>query len=96
MIQLFQKMTGLVSLPSHQRRFIPVVCFTVMRSAVFAAESPAVDDSRAKFSAILAQVAAHDFHPIRDGFTYDRELKKHGVASLDSERRLKARRGTES
>lgn len=32
---------------------------------------------------ILSRVAAHDFHPIRDGFTYDRHLNKHGVASLD-------------
>jgi peroxiredoxin len=31
---------------------------------------------------ILARVSAHDFHPIRDGFTYDRDLNKHGVASL--------------
>lgn len=34
---------------------------------------------------ILARVSAHDFHPIRDGFTYDRQLNKHGVASLADE-----------
>lgn len=34
---------------------------------------------------ILARVSAHDFHPIRDGFTFDRQLDKHGVASLDDQ-----------
>ena len=33
-------------------------------------------------AAILGRVTAHDFHPIRDGFTYDRTLNQHGVASL--------------
>lgn len=33
----------------------------------------------------LARVSAHDFHPIRDGFTFDRQLDKHGVASLDDQ-----------
>jgi alkyl hydroperoxide reductase subunit AhpC len=32
---------------------------------------------------ILERVAGHEFHPIRDGFTYDRHLDKHGVADLD-------------
>jgi peroxiredoxin len=32
---------------------------------------------------ILQRVRIHDFHPIRDGFTYDRALNQHGVASLD-------------
>lgn len=34
---------------------------------------------------ILARVSTHDFHPIRDGFTFDRQLNKHGVASLDDQ-----------
>lgn len=46
----------------------------------FAEEPP---DVKAKH--ILARVSAHDFHPIRDGFTYDRGLNKHGVASLDDQ-----------
>jgi peroxiredoxin len=36
-------------------------------------------------SAVLARLGAHDFHPIRDGFTFDRQFDKHGVASLDDE-----------
>jgi alkyl hydroperoxide reductase subunit AhpC len=35
--------------------------------------------------AILRRVAARPFHPIRDGFTYDRELNQHGVARLDDQ-----------
>jgi len=34
---------------------------------------------------ILSRVRSHEFHPIRDGFTYDRALDKHGVASLDDQ-----------
>lgn len=33
--------------------------------------------------AILQRVAQHSFHPIRGGFTFDRELNKHGVVDLD-------------
>ncbi len=33
--------------------------------------------------AIFDSVRAHEFHPIRDGFTYDRDLDTHGVADLD-------------
>ncbi len=36
-------------------------------------------------AAVLGLVAAHDFHPIRDGFTFDRQLSKHGVADLDDQ-----------
>lgn len=36
-------------------------------------------------SAVLARVRVHDFHPIRDGFTFDRQLNKHGVARLDDQ-----------
>lgn len=30
---------------------------------------------------ILDRVRAHEFHPVRDGFTYDRTLDRHGVAN---------------
>lgn len=29
---------------------------------------------------VFARVRAHDFHPVRDGFTFDRTLNQHGVA----------------
>lgn len=31
---------------------------------------------------ILSRVREHQFHPVRDGFTFDRHLNKHGVADL--------------
>lgn len=34
-------------------------------------------------SVVLQRVREHAFHPIRDGFTYDRQLDKHGVADLN-------------
>lgn len=42
-------------------------------------------DAAGQLRAILARVSAHEFYPIRDGFTYDRDLDKHGVASLADE-----------
>lgn len=70
---------------SHLGTFIAVMCFAVLHGAACAAESPAADASAAKVGAILMRVAAHDFHPIRDGFTFDRQLNKHGVASLEDQ-----------
>lgn len=32
---------------------------------------------------ILERVARHSFHPVRGGFTFDRQLNKHGVADLN-------------
>jgi len=37
----------------------------------------------ATVSEVFERVRDHDFHPARDGFTYDRHLDTHGVASLD-------------
>lgn len=31
---------------------------------------------------VLDRVRRHEFHPVREGFTYDRDLNKHGVADL--------------
>jgi alkyl hydroperoxide reductase subunit AhpC len=36
-------------------------------------------------ASIFARVAVHDFHPIRDGFTHDRDLNQHGVARLEDQ-----------
>jgi len=33
---------------------------------------------------ILSRIRQHDFHPIRDGFTFDQNLDKHGVANLEN------------
>jgi peroxiredoxin len=32
---------------------------------------------------VLQRVAQHSFHPIRGGFTFDRQLNRHGVADLN-------------
>lgn len=85
MIQLLRGRRSAVHITSHSGILIAVICFAVLRGAAFAAESPATGDPPANVSAILARVAAHDFHPIRDGFTYDRDLNKHGVANLEDQ-----------
>jgi len=56
------------------------LAFTTICPMTFAAESPGT-----KTASILARVSTHKFHPIRDGFTYDRDLNKHGVSSLDDQ-----------
>jgi peroxiredoxin len=38
-----------------------------------------------KPEAIFDRVRQHGFNPLRDGFTFDRHLDKHGVASLDDQ-----------
>ncbi len=40
------------------------------------------DPTARKVGDILQRVRDHAFHPVRDGFTYDRHLDKQGVASL--------------
>ncbi len=81
----FQTLPLFASSASRQTLFIACLCLLMACDDSFAGEKPAGDESRAKVGAILARVAAHDFHPIRDGFTYDRQLNKHGVASLDDQ-----------
>lgn len=54
------------------------VCFVL--SGAVAAQSPAE-----QAEGILGSVAAHQFHPIRDGFTFDRSLNKHGVAQMEDQ-----------
>jgi alkyl hydroperoxide reductase subunit AhpC len=44
--------------------------------------NPAADTVSTRADAVLKRVAEHDFNPVRDGFTFDRHLNKHGVASL--------------
>ena len=34
---------------------------------------------------VFDRIRTHEFHPIRDGFTYDRHLDKHGVADFADE-----------
>ena len=45
----------------------------------------AASETASKVDKILARVADHEFAPIRNGFTFDPKLNKHGVADLDRE-----------
>jgi peroxiredoxin len=68
---LNQALRGLV-------RALILVCFTVSIPALAQKASDQVER-------ILESVATHEFHPIRDGFTFDRQLNKHGVARLEDQ-----------
>ncbi|MBC8481434.1 MAG: redoxin domain-containing protein [Planctomycetes bacterium] len=46
------------------------------------AAQAAIPSATNKVEQILSRIRKHDFHPIRDGFTFDRHLDKHGVANL--------------
>src|SRR5260370_42492923 len=60
---------------------------TLLLTCATAAEADAPTATAAADSTerILSQVRKHDFHPIRDGFTFDRHLNTHGVASLNDQ-----------
>ena len=49
------------------------------------AQGGATGGLKSRADKIFSTVRSHDFHPIRDGFTYDRQLNKHGVANLDDQ-----------
>jgi alkyl hydroperoxide reductase subunit AhpC len=59
-------------------RALILVCFTVSIPVV--AQHPSDQVER-----ILESVATHEFHPIREGFTFDRDLNTHGVARLEDQ-----------
>lgn len=59
-------------------RALTLFCFAV--SVPVVAQKPSAEVER-----ILESVATHEFHPIRDGFTFDRQLNKHGVARLEDQ-----------
>jgi len=40
-------------------------------------------ESRVEIEQIFDRVRTNDFHPIKDGFTYDKNLDEHGVADLN-------------
>lgn len=57
-------------------------CILLRAGSVPAQPNPDPDRVSVRASAILQRVADHEFNPLRDGFTFDRQLNKHGVASL--------------
>jgi len=49
---------------------------------VAGAQSPDTNHVVLRVRDIFSRVAKHEFNPVRDGFTFDRHLNRHGVASL--------------
>jgi alkyl hydroperoxide reductase subunit AhpC len=66
------------------RWLLPAVALLTVLAAVCAdTTKPVLNmETHAATQPILERVAGHEFHPIRDGFTYDRHLDQHGVADL--------------
>ena len=62
--------------PDYRTRLEPAKILEAAKGAGGGAQGQAVTQP------IFERVASQDFHPIRDGFTYDRHLDKHGVADL--------------
>ena len=52
---------------------------------VLEAAKAARDKTAQRVAYVLARVEAHSFHPVRNGFTYDRRLNTHGVADLNTD-----------
>ena len=74
--------------PFNHRAGFSSQCKTGLKSLVLTAICTmtfAAESTGNMTAPILSRVAAHEFHPIRDGFTYDRDLNKHGVASLEDQ-----------
>lgn len=58
------------------------ICLSLVGNVAWAQEGSGEKLTAAQVAQILTRVAKHEFHPIRGGFTFDRQLNKHGVADL--------------
>jgi alkyl hydroperoxide reductase subunit AhpC len=77
-------MTGIVRQLGNRWLLPAVALLTVLAAVCADTAKPIVTmETHTATQAILERVARHEFHPIRDGFTFDRHLDKHGVADLD-------------
>jgi hypothetical protein len=85
MTHCLQRLTHLVKFASRQTRFIACFCLMATCRISFSENTPVTAEYSKQIGQILARVNAQDFHPIRDGFTYDRQLNKPGVASLENQ-----------
>ncbi len=85
MIQLWRGQRGVVSFPKLTGSFVVWMCCAVFCGSARAADGPTAAESSDRVGTVLSRISAHEFHPIRDGFTYDRHLNQHGVANLDDE-----------
>lgn len=55
----------------------------ILLAPAFLLASTIVHAQAAPVPEVIERVRLHDFNQVRDGFTYDRRLDKHGVASLE-------------
>lgn len=64
-------------LPDWSAAVLPLLPLLALLGGTFATAATTGPTTPA---AVFARVRAHDFHPVRDGFTFDRTLNQHGVA----------------
>lgn len=64
--------------PYHQ----PLIPPMPIRSFLTTALLLTLPVSATEVAPVFERVENHDFHPVREGFTFDRRLDKHGVADL--------------
>ena len=58
----------------------PFGYYLTMNAALIAGSLALAGTVQASAVDVLARVRAHEYHPVRDGMTYDRTLDRHGVA----------------
>jgi hypothetical protein len=77
-------MTGILRQLGNDWAIAVVASLAVMITVCAETAKPAQTmETQAAAQSIIERVAGHEFHPIRDGFTYDRHLDTHGVADLE-------------
>ncbi len=59
---------------------VSVVSTLVLAGQVHSQVGASNDQTPTRVASVLQRIERHNFHPIRGGFTYDRQLNKHGVA----------------
>jgi peroxiredoxin len=68
--------------PLPQVRMILLAASLLATAAPALAQQAEASPPTERTREILQRVAGHEFNPARDGFTFDRHLNQHGVASL--------------
>ncbi len=69
-----------------KRMFRPASTAAIFAFLLHAAHSQVnASETSPPQAAMFDQLRNHDFHPLRDGFTFDRHLDKHGIADLDDD-----------
>ena len=85
MILRFPRLAQFAKATLCQTLFIASLCLLVACDISRAAERPLAFEPSQQVGEVVARLSAHDFHPIRDGFTFDRQFNQQGVANLDDQ-----------